>query len=129
MKRWTSALPVDASKSRVPTAGWADTWIHKKPAGSGGDVLALHLGQEQQPFAVNSQSVRVPTVRELTEFQLRGQHREQLCRLLSSSADEKQAVALRSSTSVSMKESPSDNDLLAFLESSTTAALGCQRAC
>lgn len=103
--------------------GWLGRYLDTQAEGSGGDVLALHLGQEQQPFAVNSQSVRVPTVRELTEFQLRGQHREQLRELLSSSADEKQVVAQQSSTPLSMKDSPSDNDLLAFLESSTTAAL------
>ncbi len=73
----------------------------------GGDAPALHLGREEQPFAVASQSIRVPTVRDIAEFELRGRDRQSLRDLLS-----------RPGAGAS-----TPNDLLDFLQSSTTAAM------
>lgn len=103
--------------------GWLGRYLDTQASGQGGDVLALHLGQEQQPFAVTSQTVRVPTVRELSEFQLRGEHRQQLRELLNNSVHESQASSSKPSAPTNMASDASNNDLLAFLESSTTAAL------
>jgi uncharacterized protein (DUF1501 family) len=91
--------------------GWLGRFLDTQAVRSGGDVAALHLGREQQPFAVASRNVRVPTVRDLAEFQLRGKDREKLRTLLNSSL---------SHNSV---DGASPNDLLGFLQSSTTAAL------
>ncbi len=56
--------------------GWLGRFLDKQPVAAGGDVPALHLGHEQQPFAVASTHVRVPTVKELAEFQLRGNYKQ-----------------------------------------------------
>ena len=88
--------------------GWLGRFLDSQPAKLGGDVPALHLGREQQPFAIASRSIRVPTIKELAEFQLQGQDRQALRSLLSNSLP---AVETES------------NDLLNFLQSSTTSAL------
>ncbi|QDS96535.1 hypothetical protein FF011L_53470 [Roseimaritima multifibrata] len=88
--------------------GWLGRYLDQQPATSGGDVPALHLGQEQQPVAVASSTVRVPTVKDLAEFQLRGSDKQSLRDLLEN----------RPPTNPS-----SDNDLLNFLQSSTTSAI------
>jgi uncharacterized protein (DUF1501 family) len=87
--------------------GWLGRFLDTQSA-AGGDVPALHLGREQQPFAILSKQVHVPTVRELAEFQLRGRDRESLQNLLSMS---------------SSAEQPQSSDLLGFLQSSTSAAI------
>ncbi|GAB5404534.1 MAG: DUF1501 domain-containing protein [Aureliella sp.] len=50
---------------------------------NGGDVAGLHLGGEQQPAALASRSVRVPSIKSLKEFELRGHNREALAELIS----------------------------------------------
>ncbi|TWU15988.1 DUF1501 domain-containing protein [Allorhodopirellula heiligendammensis] len=88
--------------------GWLGRFLDQQPLTAGGDVPALHLGSEQQPAAIASTSTRVPTVKELAEFQLRGNNKQSLRELLGS----------RPPTST-----PSDNELLNFLQSSTTSAI------
>lgn len=88
--------------------GWLGRFLDQQPSTGGGDVPALHLGREQQPAAVASTSVRVPTVKELAEFQLRGSDKERLRELLQTSPPATPA---------------GDNPLLSFLQSSTTSAI------
>lgn len=88
--------------------GWLGRYLDQQPVTAGGDVPALHLGREQQPAAVASSSIRVPTVKELSEFQLRGTNKQSLRVLLEK----------RQPTSPA-----SDNQLLNFLQSSTTSAI------
>ncbi len=88
--------------------GWLGRFLDSQQTVAGGDVPALHLGSEQQPFAVASQQIRVPTIKQLAEFQLRGQDRQSIRTLLSESQP--------------ARTSPAD-DLLSFLQSSTTSAL------
>ncbi|MEX1027766.1 MAG: DUF1501 domain-containing protein [Candidatus Paceibacterota bacterium] len=88
--------------------GWLGRFLDQQPVTAGGDVPALHLGREQQPAAVASSSIRVPTVKELSEFQLRGNDKQSLRKLLEK----------RQPTSTA-----GDNQLLNFLQSSTTSAI------
>ncbi len=95
-------------KDEPRSDGWLGRYLDQQPATAGGDVPALHLGQEQQPFAIASSTVRVPTLKELSEFQLRGRDKQSLRELLQN----------RQTAS-----SASENDLLNFLQSSTTSAI------
>ncbi|QDV22710.1 DUF1501 domain-containing protein [Aureliella helgolandensis] len=90
--------------------GWLGRLLDTLQESAGGDVPALHLGREQQPFAVVSQRVRVPTVRELAEFQLQGANRDALRKLLDSQIPSK-------------RQETDSNALLSFLQASTTSAL------
>lgn len=92
--------------------GWLGRFLDKQPLTAGGDVPALHLGNEQQPFAIASTKVRVPTVKELAEFQLRGNDKQSLRRLLEESRPGTETNA---------------NDLLSFLQSSTTSAIAASK--
>ncbi len=92
--------------------GWLGRFLDQQHSAqqnstSGGDVPALHLGHEQQPFAIASNHVRVPTVKELSQFQLQGSDSQSLRSLLS----EHQVTKA------------SGNELLSFLQSSTASAL------
>ncbi|MEQ1827321.1 MAG: DUF1501 domain-containing protein [Pirellula sp.] len=93
--------------------GWLGRFLDKQPVAAGGDVPALHLGHEQQPFAVSSTKVRVPTVKELAEFQLRGKDKQSLRKLLEESPSTAADVG--------------SNDLLSFLESSTSSAIAASK--
>ncbi|TWT51107.1 hypothetical protein Pla22_38840 [Rubripirellula amarantea] len=88
--------------------GWLGRFLDQQPSADGGDVPALHLGRDQQPFALSSTSVRVPTVKELAEFQLRGKDKKALSLLLQSS---------------SPANGNEENELLGFLQSSTMSAI------
>ena len=89
--------------------GWLGRFLDSQPSDAGGDVAALHLGSEQQPFALASLNVRVPTVKDLAEFQLRGSDKQTLLALLQGNQPEEASLPT--------------NDLLAFLQSSTTSAI------
>ncbi|MGV3484982.1 MAG: DUF1501 domain-containing protein [Planctomycetaceae bacterium] len=88
--------------------GWLGRYLDSHAQESGSDVPAMHLGSEQQPFAIASTRVRVPTVSQLSEFQLLGKDRQALRSLLDGN--------------LAAQSAPSD-DLLNFLQASTTSAL------
>jgi uncharacterized protein (DUF1501 family) len=88
--------------------GWLGRYLDQLPSIAGGDVPALHLGSEQQPAAVNSLTVRVPTITDIAEFQLRGTDSQALRTLLENPPQVPPTA---------------ENDLLAFLQSSTTSAM------
>jgi uncharacterized protein (DUF1501 family) len=94
---------------RPRTEGWLGRFLQHTPDADGGDVPAIHLGDQQQPLALASENVRVPTVRQLKEFQLRSNDPESLRRLLVAST---QANPHRI-----------ENPLLEFLRSSTQSAI------
>ncbi|TWU46641.1 DUF1501 domain-containing protein [Rubripirellula reticaptiva] len=95
-------------KDEPRSDGWLGRFLDRQPATSGGDVPALHLGREQQPMAIASTKIRVPTVKELAEFQLRGDDKQSLRRLLQNRKTD---------------STEQDNELLRFLQSSTTSAI------
>ncbi len=99
-------------KEQARMDGWLGRFLDSQDLSAGGDVPAMHLGREQQPFAIASQTVRVPTVTDMDEFQLQGADRQALRELLISPRRD------------AIENSPAPpNDLLRFLESSTTSAL------
>jgi len=87
--------------------GWLGRWA-ERVQGVGGDTRALHLGPEKLPFALMSRSVRVPSVRSLEEFRLRGAEDTQF-----REAVQNLAAATRAE----------QDDLLSFVATSTTSAL------
>lgn len=95
-------------KDEERSTGWLGRYLDTHAAGSGGDVPALHLGEESQPLALAARDVRVPTVKRLSEFQLHGSNRKNLRSILKESRD---------------RGSRENGHLLSFLESSTTAAM------
>ncbi|MCO8121281.1 DUF1501 domain-containing protein [Stieleria sp. TO1_6] len=88
--------------------GWLGRFMDQQPESAGGDVPALHLGHESQPAAIASTSIRVPTVKTLAEFQLHGNDKQALRELLQTNRPVKPTQ---------------DNELLDFLQSSTTSAI------
>ncbi len=106
-------------KEQLREDGWLGRFLDVQASTTGGDVPALHLGREQQPFALISQNVRVPTLRDLAEFQLlglgTGPNRQTLRRFLDESS-------MRTEDG-DQSEAAVDNPLLDFLQSSSTSAL------
>lgn len=100
-------------KDQPRTNGWLGRSLEQLPSVDGGDVPALHLGDQQQPFALASETVRVPTVKELKEFQLRGSDPQALRQLLG---------GLPGSD-----DSGDPDSLLGFLRSSTKGAISASR--
>ncbi len=98
-------------KNEVREDGWLGRLLENQRQAQGVDAPALHLGTEQQPFAVASKNVRVPTIRDLAEFQLRGQNRQELRTFL--------AANLSRPTATAELHDP----LLDFVQSSTSSAL------
>lgn len=95
-------------KSEARPNGWLGRFLDHQVAAAGGDVAALHLGHEQQPFALASTDIRVPTVKSLGEFQLRGTNKQSLIELL----EGKQATT-----------AAARNELLQFVQSSASSAI------
>ncbi|MEM9826306.1 MAG: DUF1501 domain-containing protein [Planctomycetota bacterium] len=107
-------------KQEVRPDGWLGRYLDTVDLPVGGDVPAMHLGREPQPLAMSSQSVRVPTIRDLDEFRLRGTHRESLRKLLAAS---KSNAGVQTIAGGQTNTSAAANDLLRFVQSSTDAAL------
>ncbi|MFN4919830.1 MAG: DUF1501 domain-containing protein [Planctomyces sp.] len=103
MDIWHTCLRKDQQRPD----GWLGRWA-ERVQGAGGDATALHLGPDKLPFALMSRSVRVPSVRSLEEFRLRG------------AEDEKFREAVQSLAETRRDE---PDDLLNFVASSTASAL------
>jgi uncharacterized protein (DUF1501 family) len=86
--------------------GWIGRYLDSAQKSAGRDAPAIHLGTNKQPFALMARDVRVPSVRSLDRFRLQG--------------NESLRTAARE---LSALERPAENDLLGFVQSSTTAAL------
>ncbi|WP_161604608.1 DUF1501 domain-containing protein [Roseiconus nitratireducens] len=94
-------------KTESRTEGWLGRYLETAAGRSGGDVPAMHLGRGQQPFALASRNIPVPTVQRLEEFQLRGDPTGSLSQLL------------RETSSID----DSADSLLGFVQSNTESAL------
>ncbi|WP_372896772.1 DUF1501 domain-containing protein [Stieleria sp.] len=105
MDIWHSCVRKDQPR----TDGWIGRALEQFTGADGGDVPALHLGQQQQPFALASETIRVPTVKQLEAFQLRGSDSAALRRLLNAP--------------LTPAVEQSGDDLLGFLQSSTQGAI------
>jgi len=103
MDIWHTCLRKDQQRPD----GWLGRWAERVPD-VGGDAQALHLGPEKLPFALMSRSVRVPSVRSLEEFRLRGAEDIQFREAVQNLAETVRAE---------------QDDLLSFVATSTSSAL------
>ncbi len=94
-------------KNETRTDGWLGRFFEASPSAST-DPIAIHLGHDKQPFALSSRNVRVPSIQSLEQFRLQG----------ADDASFRKAVAELSDVRRS-----SDNDLLSFVQSSTSSAI------
>lgn len=103
------------SKNPLRNNGWLGRYLDAQQAvsGSSHDVPALHLGGEQQPLALQALGVRVPSVKSLKEFQLKGP----------SGADASQTEFNQTVRGLADASRASSSDLLSFVQSSTSSAL------
>ena len=92
--------------------GWLGRYLDGTAKNDGSDVPAIHLGGEKQPFALAAQNVRTPSIRSLERFQLK-------------SGDDKKLLS--TINEITAAERSGKNDLLSFVQSSTTSALSASR--
>ncbi len=98
------------SKQRRET-GWLGRYLDATSKSDGRDVPAWHFGGEKQPLALAAHKVRVPSLRSVEQFHLRGDD------------DNLQAVI---STLVEAERQQA-NPLLGFVQTSTSSALAASR--
>lgn len=87
--------------------GWLGRYLEQRPQREAAEVPALHLGEEPQPLALAARSLRVPSVRSLDQF-----------RLEALDAERRNAL-----TELANRPRQGNEDLLSFVQSSTTSAL------
>lgn len=90
------------------TEGWLGRYLEAAQLGALQDPCALHLGSENQPLALTSREIRVPSIQSLEQFRLRGADRPELVQ------------AIRE---LSGGQRDSQNELLGFIQSSTSSAI------
>jgi uncharacterized protein (DUF1501 family) len=95
-------------KDEIRESGWLGRYLEFKASAAGTDPLGIHLGGEKQPFALMSRSERVPSIRSLNEFRIRG------------AEDEAFRMAVRE-LAEAKRQTP--DDLLDFVQSSTSSAI------
>ena len=95
-------------KDETRIDGWLGRYLAQTIGANGSDPAALHIGEDKQPFALMSRDVRVPSIRSLDQFRLDG----------TDSGQFKQAVK-----ELSDARRDSGNDLLGFVQSSTSSAI------
>jgi uncharacterized protein (DUF1501 family) len=112
MDIWHTCQRKDAQRS----TGWLGRFLDATEAGNSqaasADAAALHLGSEKQPLAVVAQRVRVPSIASLERFRLQ---------------DGGDAKLRATISELSSSARSGDNELLGFIQSSTTAALVASR--
>lgn len=129
MDIWHTCKRKEESRSEGWIGRFLDERLERALNGGGAliesDVPALHLGDKQQPMALTSRNVRVPSLRSVDEFRLRGAFADELQMLLSrQSLDESStSVTSKSPSAMTERQSSSENDLLGFLKSSTASAV------
>lgn len=92
--------------------GWLGRYLDLARSQLAGDVAAMHLGSEKQPFALAARHVRVPSVRSLEGFRLQVDGDEEL----SKSIEQLTGGPRRG-----------EHDLLDFVRTSTVSALAASR--
>lgn len=95
-------------KDEVRNDGWLGRFLDSSGRVVGGDPGGIHLGADKQPFALMSRTVRVPSIRTLDQFRLEGNSNEQFRMAVRELADARRG---------------DENDLLNFVQSSTSSAL------
>ena len=104
MDIWHSCM----RKDQLRTDGWLGRYLDIAGAGNSADPVALHLGGEKQPYALMSRDIRVPSIQSLEEFRLHGVDLQSSREAIRQLADQPR---------------PAQNDLLGFVQSSTSNAI------
>ncbi len=102
-------------KSDRHEGGWLGRWMRSIQDASGvaNGTLAMHLGHEQQPLALASRGVTVPSIASLSQFKLQIDDRDGL----------KQELMRLSDAKVNQDTNSAASDLLDFVSSSSQTAL------
>lgn len=95
-------------KDELRVDGWLGRYLEQSRTTAGSDPSGLHVGSDKQPFALMSRQVRVPSIRSLEQFRLEGAGEQEFRQAV------QQLTEARRTT---------DNDLLGFVQSSTSSAL------
>jgi len=95
-------------KGEPRQSGWIGRYLESAKLGNLADPPALHLGKRQQPFALMSRDVRVPSIQSLEQFRLRAADTPGL------------RDAIRSLSSQSRVDA---SDLLGFVQASSRNAM------
>lgn len=95
-------------KDELRVDGWLGRYLEQSRTTAGIDPSGLHVGSDKQPFALMSRQVRVPSIRSLEQFRLEGTGEQEFRQAV------QQLTEARRTT---------DNDLLGFVQSSTSSAL------
>lgn len=95
-------------KQETRLDGWLGRCLEQTSVADGGDPAGIHLGAEKQPMALMSRSVRVPSIRSLEQFRLEGTANQQFREAVQELTSARRTV---------------DNDLLDFVQSSTSSAI------
>ena len=109
-------------KTQRESFGWIGRWLSQEKAeratGAAMDSWALHLGHEQQPLALASRDVTIPSIASMEQFRLRLGDREALKREL-------MQLTQRTSTNekAAAESSAPESDLLSFVQASTQTAI------
>jgi uncharacterized protein (DUF1501 family) len=104
MDIWHSCYRKDETRQD----GWIGRYLESEGMASLTDPPALHLGKRQQPFALMSRGVRVPSIQSLEQFRLR----------VADSPDIRNAIR-----SLSNQSREDATDLLGFVQASSRNAL------
>jgi uncharacterized protein (DUF1501 family) len=99
-------------KGNARSDGWLGRYLEAAKLQALQDPPALHLGFENQPLALMSREIRVPSVRSLEQFRLHGADRPELVQAIQELASDPRS---------------SENDLLGFVQSSTSSAIATSR--
>ena len=104
MDIWHSCFRKDQPRND----GWVGRYLDVAGLKQAADPPALHLGRDKQPFALMSRDIRVPSIQSLKQFRL----------------TENESVDLKTAIrELSKQNNASDNDLLSFIQSSTSGAI------
>ncbi|MFO1064418.1 MAG: DUF1501 domain-containing protein [Pirellulales bacterium] len=111
-----------ARKQTRTGEGWIGRWFSQQAKSNSDFGGGLHLGGEQQPAALVSRDVPVPSVASLAQFRLqlpgRDQVKQQLMDLVRKHASQPSAGSARAA-----EEMQAADDLLSFVQSNTQAAI------
>lgn len=99
-------------KDNPRTTGWLGRYLEGVSSANGGDPSGLHLGSEKQPLALAAETTRVPSISSLERFRLQR----------SGDGDARDVIE-----SLSRAKREEGDQLLSFIQTSTTAALDASR--
>lgn len=108
MDLWHTAHRNDGNRN----VGWLGRYLDASQRADGHDVSAIHLGAEKQPLALAAHDVQVPSIRSIERFRL------------DVGGDRQLLAAIEAANSA---ERPRSDDLLDFVQRSSTAALTTSR--